>query len=180
MKPRRSFRVDYYTTPFHSGPVFETLAPAAWKAAVFLVLAALALPAFGAETVVGSVKTVQGTAAVQRGPNTVPIHAGMHLLLNDILRTAADGSLGAILQDGTRISLGPNTELKVDRFVYQPVAGKFGLLLRLSRGMMAYVSGRIAEFSPESVGVETPVAVLGLRGTHFAVSLDGTQEVSSR
>jgi hypothetical protein len=77
------------------------------------------------------------------------------------------------LEDGTRISLGPNTELKVDRFVYQPAQGKFGLLLRLGRGALAYISGRIAQFSPESVSVETPVAVIGLRGTSFAVSIEG-------
>jgi len=97
----------------------------------------------------------------------------MHLLLNDVLATSADGHLAAILQDGTRISLGPNTELKVDRFVYEPVEGKFGLVLRLGRGVLAYISGKIAQFSRESVSVETPVGVIGLRGTEFAVSIEG-------
>ncbi|SPE29144.1 conserved hypothetical protein [Candidatus Sulfopaludibacter sp. SbA6] len=97
----------------------------------------------------------------------------MHLLLNDILQTSADGLLGVILQDGTRISIGPNTELKIDRFLYEPAEGKFGLLLRLGRGVLAYISGKIAQFSPDSVTVETPVGVLGLRGTHFAVSIEG-------
>jgi hypothetical protein len=140
-----------------------------------LVLSGLAFPGRGAETLVGSVKTAQGSAVVRRGADSIPIKEGMHLLLNDILQTAADGRLGVILQDGTRISLGPNTELKIDQFVYQPVEGKFGLLLRLGRGMLAYISGRIAQFSPGSVSVETPVGVLGLRGTHFAVSLEGTK-----
>jgi len=103
----------------------------------------------------------------------MPAREGMHLLLDDTLQTSADGSLGAILQDGTRISLGPNTELKIDRFLYQPSDGKFGLLLRLGRGVLAYISGRIAQFAPESVTVETPIGVLGLRGTHFAVSISG-------
>jgi hypothetical protein len=136
-------------------------------------LADLTAPARGADSVIGSVKTVQGGAIVRRGPDTIRIREGTHLLLNDTLQTAADGRLGMILQDGTRISLGPNSELKVDRFVYEPVDGKFGLLLRLSRGMLAYISGKIAELSPESVSVDTPVGVLGLRGTRCAVSLDG-------
>jgi hypothetical protein len=143
------------------------------KACLFLVLSSLTFPARGAESIVGSVKTAQGGAAVRRGADTTPLREGMHLLLNDILQTAADGRLGVILQDGTRISLGPNTELKIDQFVYQPVEGKFGLLLRLGRGMLAYISGKIAQFSPESVSVQTPVGVLGLRGTHFAVSIEG-------
>ena len=101
------------------------------------------------------------------------LRTGMRLQLNDVLQTGADGRLGVILEDGTRIALGPNTELKVDQFVYQPAQGKFGLVLRLGRGVLAYISGRIAQFSAESVSIETPVGIIGLRGTHFAVSIEG-------
>jgi hypothetical protein len=141
---------------------------------VFLVLVCLTCSAWGAESVLGSVKTARGGVVVRRGAATIPASEGMHLLLNDVLQTSGDGQLGVILQDGTRIALGPNTELTIDRFVYEPVDGKFGLVLRLARGVLAYVSGRIARFSPESVSVETPVGVIGLRGTHFAVSIEGT------
>jgi hypothetical protein len=141
---------------------------------LLLVLSGLAFTARGEEGVVGSVKTAQGHAVVRRGADSIAAREGMHLLLNDVLETSADGRLAAILQDGTRISLGPNTELKVDQFVYQPVEGKFALVLRLGRGVLAYVSGKIAKFSPGSVSVQTPVGVLGLRGTHFAVSLEGS------
>jgi hypothetical protein len=98
----------------------------------------------------------------------------MHLLANDLLQTLGDGRLGVILQDGTRLGLGPNTELKIDQFVYEPAEGKFALLVRLTRGVLAYVSGRIARLAPDAVTVETPVGVVGLRGTHFAVSIEGT------
>jgi len=97
----------------------------------------------------------------------------MHLLANDVLKTSADGRLGAILQDGTGIGLGPNTELRIDRFVYEPAAGNFGMLLRLTRGVMAYFSGRLARLAPGSVSVETPVGVIGLRGTQLAVTIEG-------
>lgn len=127
----------------------------------------------GAEPIAGSVKTAEGGSVIVRGADSLPGRAGMHLLANDVVRTSADGRVGVILQDGTRISLGPNTELRIDRFVYEPVDGRFGLLLRLVRGVMAYCSGKIAEFSPGSVRVETPVGVVGLRGTRFAISLDG-------
>ena len=141
---------------------------------VILVLASLSLPAWGAESIVGSVKTAQGGAVIRRGVQTIPAHEGMHLLANDILQTSADGRLGAILQDGTGIGLGPNTELKIDSFIYEPSDGKLGLLLRLTRGVMAYFSGRIAHLAPGSVTVETPVGVIGLRGTQMAVTIEGT------
>jgi hypothetical protein len=139
----------------------------------FLVLV-FWLSAQAAENFLGSLKTVRGGVVVRRGATAIPAAEGMHLLLNDVLQTSADGQLGAILQDGTRIALGPNTELRIDRFVYEPSDGKFGLLLRLARGVLAYVSGKIAKFAPESVTVETPVGVIGLRGTHFAVTIEGT------
>ena len=139
---------------------------------VILILGRLSLPAWGAESIVGSVKTAQGGAVVRRGTQTIPAREGMHLLVNDILQTSA-GRLGAILQDGTGIGLGPNTELKIDNFLYEPADGKFGLLLRLARGVMAYFSGRIARLAPGSVTVETPVGVIGLRGTQVAVTIEG-------
>lgn len=142
-------------------------------ACVLFCISAWTFSARAADTIVGTVKTVQGAAVVRRGADSIPIREGMRLLLNDILQTPGDGRLGVILQDGTRISLGPNSELAVDRFVYQPAEGNFALLLRLGRGVLAYVSGKIASFSPSSVRVETPVGVLGLRGTHFAITIDG-------
>lgn len=126
-----------------------------------------------ADQLVATIKSVRGSAIVVRGENTIKIDEGAHILINDTLRTMADGQLAVILQDGTRLSLGPNTELKIDRFVYDPAEGSFGLLLKLARGAMAYVSGKISQFAPGSVSVETPVGILGLRGTEFAVSLAG-------
>jgi hypothetical protein len=140
---------------------------------LFLIFSGFTFAVRGAENFVGSVKTVQGGAVVRRGTDTLPIREGMHLLLNDVLQTLADGRLGVILEDGTRISLGPNTELKVDRFVYQPVEGNFSLVLSLRRGVLAYISGKIAQFLPASVSLETPVAIIGLRGTNLVVSIEG-------
>ena len=123
---------------------------------------------------VGSVKSITGEASIQRNGAIIPAKVGSHLFKSDTLRTSAGGSMGVILQDGTRISLGSNTELSVNDFLYQPEKGQFSLILKLVRGVLAYVSGKIASFSPASVKVETPVGTVGLRGTKFAISLDGT------
>lgn len=145
-----------------------------WISLAFLPFLWCTFPVQAAEPVAGSVKAVRGGTVIRRGAETIPAREGMHLLVHDVLQTSSDGRLGVILQDGTRVSLGPDTELKIDQFVYEPAGGKFGLFLRMARGIMAYVSGKIAQFSPESVHVETPVGVVGLRGTQFAVSLEGS------
>jgi hypothetical protein len=130
------------------------------------------LLAADADSVVGAVKSTQGNTVIRRGAQDLPGQEGMHLIVHDMLRTMSDGRLAVILQDGTRLSFGSNTEVKIDEFVYQPVDGRFALLLRIAHGAMSYISGKIAQFSPESVKVETPVGVVGLRGTHFAISLE--------
>jgi hypothetical protein len=43
------------------------------------------------------------------------------------------------------------------------------LVLRVVRGMAAYVSGRIAKLAPDSIRLETPAAIVGVRGTTVAM-----------
>ena len=144
------------------------------RSVLLIFAAALALPAWSADPIAASVKTVQGKCVIHRGTETIPVQEGMHLLVSDVVETPGDGRVGIIFQDGTRISAGPGTEVKIESFVYEPVDGKFGLLLRLARGVLAYVSGKIAQFSPGSVTVQTPAGIVGLRGTHFAITTEGT------
>ncbi len=103
----------------------------------------------------------------------MPVKEGMHILPHDVFETGAGASLGLILQDGTRVAMGGNTSLEIDTFLYEPSEGKLQLLLRLVRGVIVYVSGKMAEFSPDAVKVETPVGVVGLRGTELAISIEG-------
>lgn len=147
-----------------------------------LSIAALVALLFGAAEVarsaeaatssVGLVKVVVGTAVVQRGDQTLPARPGLLLMEGDLLRTGADGRLGVVLRDDTRVSLGPETEIRIDRFVFAPAQGHLALILKMAHGVAAYVSGRIAKLDPDAVRVETPVAIVGVRGTKFAVKLE--------
>ena len=47
---------------------------------------------------------------------------------------------------------------------------RFGLAINVVRGMAAYVSGRIAKLAPDAVRLETPGAIVGVRGTTIAIS----------
>jgi hypothetical protein len=124
-----------------------------------------------ADPYIGSIKTVNGVATVKRGATSIPASEGLHLLSKDTLETSS-GRLGLILNDGTRVSIGPNTTISVDQFTFEPARGQLSLLLRMLRGVMVYVSGKIAELSPQSVRIETPVGILGLRGTRVAIALE--------
>src|SRR3990172_1616023 len=85
-----------------------------------------------------------------------------------VVRTSA-GSATVTLRDNSSISLGPGSSLVLREFLFSPSEGKLGLLVRLSKGTMAYLSGLIGKLAPEKARFETPGATIGIRGTHFAV-----------
>jgi hypothetical protein len=139
---------------------------------MWLTLLATGVPVWGQESWIGTVKLAQGSVSVERAAAVLPVSEGLRLQVGDVIRSGPDGRVAALLHDGTRCSLGPATELRLDRFVYEPGQSRFGLVMKLLRGIGVFVSGKIAEFSPDSVKVETPTAVVGLRGTEFAIRLE--------
>jgi len=125
-----------------------------------------------AEPTIGTVKVVEGAAFVRRNGQALPAREGQALAEGDVLQTGADGRLGVILRDDTRLSLGADTEIRLDRFVFEPAQGNLALAVKMLRGIAAYVSGRIAKLSPDAVRIETPVAILGVRGTSLAMRVE--------
>lgn len=148
---------------------------------VFLLVAIMAWPLVSRAddaTPVASIKAVQGEARVVRDAKTSVLKAGDRVYRNDRLRTGAGGSLSLIFKDDTMVSIGPSSEVVVKDFLFSPAQGKLSFVTRLLKGTAAYVSGMIGKLSPESVRFETPVATIGVRGTTFAVSIEGPGEES--
>ena len=138
---------------------------------VGLVIAA-ATPAAAQQPVpAGHIKTVAGAAVVVREHGSTPAKPGDAIFATDTLRTAGDGTLGVTLKDDTRLSLGPNSEVKIDRYVYSPGEGGMGMVLKFVRGVAVYVSGRLAKLAPDSIRLEAPSAIVGVRGTTVAIKV---------
>ena len=137
-----------------------------------LILAGVAATAVAQpQPTAGRIKIASGAAFIVRAGAVLPAQAGQLVYEADALRTGADGRLGVTLKDDTRVSIGPGSEMRVDRFLYAPAEGRLGLVLSVVRGVMAYVSGRIAKLSPDSIRLETPAAVVGVRGTTLALRI---------
>ncbi len=144
---------------------------------VAMLLAIVAVPMRGrADTdgTIGVVRNSAGPATVTRGGKVLPATAGTLLRLGDTLGTGPDGSLGVILRDDSSLSVGPSSSLVLRDFLFSPSEGKFALLVRLSKGTMAYLSGLIGKLAPEKARFEIPTATIGIRGTHFVVRAEET------
>jgi len=120
----------------------------------------------------GRIKVVSGSVVVVRAAVATPATAGLAVFEADTLRTGANGRVGITFNDDTRVSLGPDSEARLDQFIYMPAEKRGGLVLRIVRGLIAYVSGRIAKLSPDGVKLETPNAIVGVRGTTLALRVD--------
>jgi hypothetical protein len=140
-------------------------------------LAAIAILALAAPTLAqprspaGRVKVVSGSAFIVRAGSTVPAKVGQELFESDSLRTGEDGRIGVTFEDDTRLSLGPASEVRLDTFRYAPAEGSLGMAMRFLRGVAVYVSGRIAKLAPDAVRLETPSAIVGVRGTTLAINV---------
>ena len=129
--------------------------------------------AMSADSPVGSIKSIENTATIKRHETIVPAQEGGMIFVGDILMTDKTGTIGVIFRDDAMISLGPDSQVKIDAFMFRPAEGQFSFIARMIRGTAAFVSGQIAKLSPESMRVQTPVAEIGVRGTRFAVQAEG-------
>ena len=138
-------------------------------AVIVLTLGAPALAHEAAPEAIGVVRVSAGPATVGREGQIFPAAVGTRLQVGDTLATGPGGSLGVILRDNSSLSLGPESSLVIRKFLFAPAEGKLGLLVRLSRGTLACLSGLIGKLAPEAVRFETPSATIGIRGTRFAL-----------
>ncbi len=142
---------------------------------VLTLVVASATPVFAQQqgNPAGRIKTVSGAAFIVRNNAVIPAQAGQVVYEADALRTGADGKIGVTLKDDTRLALGPASEVRLERFAYVPGTESLGMVLRFVRGVTAYVSGHIAKLAPDSIRLETPSAIVGVRGTTLAIRVEG-------
>lgn len=141
------------------------------RACVVLLLGLLAASPALAQTPspAGRIKSVAGEAFVIHQGQRVAATVGTPVYEQDSLATGADGRVGLTLRDDTRLSIGPQTTIEINRFVYAQSDSQFAFVLKVVRGVVAYVSGRIAKLSPDAVRLETPSAIVGVRGTRVVI-----------
>lgn len=144
------------------------------RIAVLILCALLASATIAAaqdDRPIGIVKTSSGDVFILRDGRRMAALPGHQLVLDDVLSTGTTGALGVILRDDTVLSLGPSTETRIEQFAFEPAEQKLGMVLRVTRGLISYISGRISKLSPGSVRIETPVATLGIRGTRLVARI---------
>lgn len=138
-----------------------------------LLALAAAPPIARADDAIGQIKTLSGTVTVTRGGAPIKAVIGDHVMQADEIATGSDGAVGITFADNSMMSLGPQSKLDLDQFQFDTTthAGVFNSSLKA--GTLAVKSGQIVQQTPFAMHVQTPAALLGVRGTEFVVRADG-------
>lgn len=120
----------------------------------------------------GDIKTVSGTVQIQRDKERIIPVVGDLVQASDKISTGADGSIGISFVDGTRLSLGPSSEVDLRSYLFAPMESSFAFDMQLVKGTAAYVTGRLGKLAPASVKIATPQATIGIRGTSFVLKVE--------
>lgn len=121
---------------------------------------------------IGQIKTMSGEVWVVRDGERIVAQRGTRLDISDVIETGANGRVGLMLEDNTRMSAGPNSRIGLDRFRFDPTTHDGESVTSISKGTLSIISGQLAKRSKDAVRVKTPSSVLAVRGTRFLVQVD--------
>ena len=139
---------------------------------VFSLYLLFCFSALADTTFIGTVKTVQGKVTIQE--NTIEFDAKLNDKIYEgyVIETEKNGNIGLVFIDGTQLSIGPSSQVIINRYLFSPKEKIYAFDVMLNNGSAIYTSGKLGTLSPESIKVQTPEATIGVRGTKFLVEVD--------
>jgi len=133
-----------------------------------LIALLLATPSVGAATPVE-------IGEVERSVNSVSgafeemermLRQGDRVYHTELIKTGKNSLATLLLDDNTQVSLGADTAVQLDQFIYNPDSTEGAVTLNSARGIFRFLTGLLPS---KSYKIKTPVATIGVRGTVFDV-----------
>ncbi|MBN9090436.1 MAG: FecR domain-containing protein [Reyranella sp.] len=100
------------------------------------------------------------------------LRVGTDIQANELVTTKDDDRAHIVFLDGTALTVGPNSSLVIDRFVYDPNHSNGVLSVNMRRGVMRLVGGALTKTG--DVRITTPSGSLGIRGGIVVVEVSDT------
>ena len=121
---------------------------------------------------VGTAAAVNPSAQArgQSGARTIII--GQSIVHRERIQTTSAGSVQLLFIDKTSMTIGPNSDLAIDEYVFDPQSNTGKLSATLAKGVMRFVGGQVSHTG--SAQIATPNGVVGIRG---GVGIIGTHQV---
>ncbi|MEQ9639407.1 MAG: FecR domain-containing protein [Alphaproteobacteria bacterium] len=132
---------------------------------------AMATPVWAATNIgVTSAVLPQATGTQPQSEPRV-LQVGVDVVAEERIATGEIGKTHLLFLDGSALTVGPNSDLVLDQFVYDPDAKTGKIAMTASKGLLRFVGGRISKTTP--VSIKTPTATIGIRGGIAIVAITG-------
>lgn len=132
-----------------------------------VAVSGMATSAFSATTPeVGKTVTVKNDVVLESGTGKHPLGKGETVHQDEIVITSKSASAEIELLDKTKLAVGPEARIVLDKFVYDAGAAPGSISINLTKGAFRFITGLSPKTSYE---IKTPTASMGVRGTVFDV-----------
>jgi hypothetical protein len=135
---------------------------------LFALFVAILAPvgALAAENVGINSAVNTNAAGTPPGGATQRLVVGQKVVYREHIVTDAGGQAQILFLDQSSMMIGPNSDLMIDEFVYDPNTGTGKLAMSATKGVMRFVGGRVSKLE-NAVTMQTPSATIGIRGGVF-------------
>ena len=146
--------------------------PPARRSAALLLLVSTVAAALGAVDAAAQEKVGVNSAVNTNAAGTPPggvtrrLVVGEKVVFHERIATDAGGQTQILFLDQSSMTIGPNSDLMIDEFVYDPNTGNGKLAMSATKGVMRFVGGKISKLE-NAVTMQTPSATIGIRGGVF-------------
>ena len=101
---------------------------------------------------------------------------GSKIFFGDTIISNSRSNAQILFIDQTVLTLGEDTELTVDEFVYDPNSQDGSFISTVKAGTVKFITGQISKKNPDNLEVKVPAGTLGARGTEFVVLSESNNE----
>lgn len=125
---------------------------------------ALSAATAGAAEGVGEALAVIDQASAEGTVGLRTLAAGTKVFLGDRVKTDSIGEAQLLFDDGTRMVVGPNSDMVLDEFVFRAGVTENQFVVRAFNGAFRFITGNAEK---DAYLIQTPSATIGVRGTVF-------------
>ena len=132
-----------------------------WTPLVLAVLIALQATAFAEEPGIGTAKATKNEVEGIIAGRNQPLLTGNQVFTDETVRTGDASVADLVFIDNTNLTVGPFSEVKLDKFVYDPTGSSGAVVIQATKGAFRFVTGSQDKRVYE---IKTPFGTLGVRG----------------
>jgi len=127
------------------------------------------------QIVIGEINTQKGTADIQRNGELITVAQQASVFAEDTIITNEASVAEVKLIDDTHFKLGPNSALKINKFLYltsetNTVQPRGWMVAHIPRGVVSTITGSLGKLNTNEYTISSVLtASIGVRGTDFTV-----------